>query len=281
MAISKLPTSASLKQVMDKFEEISLYDFSNIDIITASELPVSGKESQVCVITDVKPNKIIVDFDSSQHSFNNNDVFLKCYINDGVSYNFTIKSNNVEVNVNLRECLIKKNGAFVKGKAYIYIDGVWVDMDADMILYNAPYFYNQNLYGSFDRYSHTEHIDSAGLYSEFYHNKDGYMFVRNKGNSYNTSEQTIFTTNAINMTAYNKIQFDIKVVIVNGEFSLGSTSDKRLTINPRHTFTSNFDGVIEVDVSSIKQDMYVGFSSYANIYSGDVKVTFRSIKFLT
>ena len=34
MAISKLPTSASLKQVMDKFEEISLYDFSNIDMAT-------------------------------------------------------------------------------------------------------------------------------------------------------------------------------------------------------------------------------------------------------
>ena len=30
MAISKLPTSASLKQVMDKFEEISFQDFSSI-----------------------------------------------------------------------------------------------------------------------------------------------------------------------------------------------------------------------------------------------------------
>ena len=41
MAISKLSTSASLKQVMDKFEEISIQDFSksNIDIITAKTLP--------------------------------------------------------------------------------------------------------------------------------------------------------------------------------------------------------------------------------------------------
>ncbi len=34
MAISKLSTSASLKQVMDKFEEISIQDFSSIDVIT-------------------------------------------------------------------------------------------------------------------------------------------------------------------------------------------------------------------------------------------------------
>ena len=36
MSIEKLPTSASLKEVMDKFEEISFQDFSSIDIITAS-----------------------------------------------------------------------------------------------------------------------------------------------------------------------------------------------------------------------------------------------------
>ena len=42
MAINKLPTSASLKEVIDKFEEISFKDFSSIDIITASKLPTNG-----------------------------------------------------------------------------------------------------------------------------------------------------------------------------------------------------------------------------------------------
>ena len=62
MAISKLSTTASLKQVMDKFEEISLKDFSSIDIITASELPASGKEGQICIITDTEPNNIYLDY---------------------------------------------------------------------------------------------------------------------------------------------------------------------------------------------------------------------------
>ena len=280
MAISKLPTSASLKQVMDKFEEISLYDFSNIDIITASELPVSGKEGQVCVITDVKPNKIIVDFDDSLHSFNNGDVFLKCYINDGASYDFIVKSNNIQININLRECLIRKNDSFIRGKAYIYINDVWVDMDSSIVLYDAPYFFNQNLYGSFDLAWYSQHIPSTGLYTEFYHDKDGYMYICNKGNSYESSYQGIVTTNAINMIPYSKIQFDIEAVVTNGELHLGITNDKRMQVNPKYTLSSNFNGVIELDISNINQDMYVGFSATANTYSGKVEVIFRSIKLL-
>ena len=61
MTISKLPTSASLKQVMDKFEEISLADFSSVNIITASELPSKGKEGQICIITNITPNNIFLD----------------------------------------------------------------------------------------------------------------------------------------------------------------------------------------------------------------------------
>ena len=41
MTISKLPANASLKQVMDKFEEISFQDFSSMDIITSTELPIT------------------------------------------------------------------------------------------------------------------------------------------------------------------------------------------------------------------------------------------------
>lgn len=280
MAISKLHTSASLKQVMDKFEEISLYDFSNIDIITASELPVSGKEGQVCVITNVKPNKIIVDFDDASYSFNNGDIFLKCYINDGVSYNFIVESNNIKININLRECLIKKNNSFVRGKAYIFMSGKWVDMDSSMVLYDAPYFFNQDVYGNFDRYTYTQHSPSEGLYSEFYSNKNGYMYMYNQSNSNLSSVQSIVTTNTINMIPYKKIQFDIKATIFSGVLHLGLTHDKGYEVNPKYTLSSSFDGIIEIDISNVNQDMYVGFSTSAGLYGGSVKVEFRSIRLL-
>ena len=79
MAISKLSTSASLKQVMDKFEEISLQDFSksNIDIITAKTLPSVVKEGQIVIITQNTPNKIYVSFDTNEISLSNNDILLQ------------------------------------------------------------------------------------------------------------------------------------------------------------------------------------------------------------
>ena len=77
MAISKLSTTASLKQVMDKFEEISLQDFSSIDIITSSELPAKVKEGQIVIITQNTPNKIYVSFDTKEISLSNNDILLQ------------------------------------------------------------------------------------------------------------------------------------------------------------------------------------------------------------
>ena len=61
MSIEKLPTSASLKQVMDKFEEISLQDFSNIDIVVKNELPKDVKENMIVIISDITPSKILAD----------------------------------------------------------------------------------------------------------------------------------------------------------------------------------------------------------------------------
>ena len=68
MAISKLSTSASLKQVMDKFEEISIQDFSrsNVDIITAKTLPSVVKEGQIVIITQNTPDKIYVSLNSEK-----------------------------------------------------------------------------------------------------------------------------------------------------------------------------------------------------------------------
>ena len=44
MAISKLPTSASLKEVMDKFEELSFQDFvKGFDVEVRSDLPNEAK----------------------------------------------------------------------------------------------------------------------------------------------------------------------------------------------------------------------------------------------
>ena len=58
MPINKLPIEASLKEVMDKFEEISLIDLSKIDIVVKNELPSIVKNGQIVVIYKKVANKI-------------------------------------------------------------------------------------------------------------------------------------------------------------------------------------------------------------------------------
>lgn len=280
MAINKLSTNASLKDVMDKFEEISLYDFSNIDIITASELPTYGKEGQICIITSNKPNKIIVDFERDHHSFDENDIFLKCYTNDGDYFDFVVKSKNITININLRECFVKRGDSFTRIKSYIYINGIWVYMNKDMPLYQAPNFLNQDVYGSFYRHEYSDHVESTGLYTEFYYNKDGYMYAKSQGNSTLQSVQNILTSNAIDVSSYSKIQFDLKATIHNGELNLGLSSYKGSEVNPKRVLTYDYDGIIEFDISNINQYMHVGFLIKGYTNGGKAEVFFRSIKLL-
>ena len=78
MAISKLPTSASLKEVMDKFEEISLQDFSSIDIVVAEQLPGTVKDGKIVIIEEEKINKIICNTKPYEDvPLNNNEVYIK------------------------------------------------------------------------------------------------------------------------------------------------------------------------------------------------------------
>ena len=87
MSIEKLSTSASLKDVIDKFEEISFQDFSSVNIITASELPSKGKEGQLCIITNITPNNIFLDY--KERELSENDIFIQTNIpsNDNGYYN--------------------------------------------------------------------------------------------------------------------------------------------------------------------------------------------------
>ena len=130
MTISKLPTSASLRQIMDKFEEISLQDFSSIDVITASELPVSGKEGQVCIVTDTEPNNIY--FDYTKPSMSNTDIFIQ-YYNDELYETFQVSSKNKKINLKIRNVIQVKNNVQVNVKGYIYKDANWIALEPEKI----------------------------------------------------------------------------------------------------------------------------------------------------
>ena len=135
MAINKLPTNASLKDVMDKFEEISFKDFSSIDVITASELPANGKEGQLCIITDVEPSKIYFDYVTP--TLLESEIFIQYFMID--SYDtFTVKDNLSNINLKIRRIVQNKNGTTSGVEGYIYINNVWKSLMPQQIdLYNT------------------------------------------------------------------------------------------------------------------------------------------------
>jgi hypothetical protein len=74
MAISKLPTSASLKEVIDKFEEISLQDMDSVNIKVMSSLPRSAKEGDIIILNSYEYTKVIVA--RKEPNLNNNEIWL-------------------------------------------------------------------------------------------------------------------------------------------------------------------------------------------------------------
>ena len=122
MTISKLPTSASLKQVMDKFEEISLQDFSSIDIITASELPSVVKEGQIVIITQNTPNKIYVSLSNDEINLNQNDILLQ--VSSQNTNKKPLYCRDKEICLTYKSCI--QNEKYLE--SYYGEDGEWVQI---------------------------------------------------------------------------------------------------------------------------------------------------------
>lgn len=126
MAISKLPTSASLKEVMDKFEEISLQDIESIDIKVLTSLPSTVVNNQIVIITN-NPSEL-----NSQVYFTNRGTAIPVG-KLGISYSIT--ENEKVLNLNFGNTLAKiyldkayknNNGKLNSVKCYLGKEGKWI-----------------------------------------------------------------------------------------------------------------------------------------------------------
>lgn len=122
MSINKLTTNASLKQVMDKFEEISLKDFFNIDVIIRSELPKEVKDGQVVIISSISGKVYICKERPSNLS--DGDVFIEIDLaNSFVNMPMLSKATNIEIP--LHKAIQVVGGTDVKVECYVGVDGAW------------------------------------------------------------------------------------------------------------------------------------------------------------
>lgn len=126
MSIEKLSTNASLKDVMDKFEEISLQDFSSIDIITEAVLPNEVKNGQIVVVTETNPSEITLYFDKPSNP-SEGDIWIKCFYESREKFYIKAKNKKIELNVFGAEQYVR--GEFVSVDSYIGVNNEWVSMN--------------------------------------------------------------------------------------------------------------------------------------------------------
>lgn len=145
MTISKLPTSASLKEVIDKFEEISLINgLMNVDIISSNVLPSEGRDGQVCIITDNPTNNIIL----SQFEEDNPKTLETIFVLLSKVKNTNIVKFGIKTKLDLYFLSVCQGDQRLD--SYIYKNGEWVLLTkSQYFLLKDKEILNTDIFGNF------------------------------------------------------------------------------------------------------------------------------------
>ena len=128
MSIEKLSTNASLKDVMDKFEEISLSDFSNIDIVAKNELPREVKNGQIVVISN-NYNNITVGYDYPSSPVAN-DIFIRIVDKNQCKFEVGI---NKKIDVYVFGAWKYNGSTWGRINSYIGLNNEWFPMNKEIL----------------------------------------------------------------------------------------------------------------------------------------------------
>ena len=241
MAISKLPTSASLKQVMDKFEEISLQDFSSIDIMTISELPNEVKEGQLVIISKYNPNSIILN--SYKPSLSENDIFVELHKVEketDIFKRFTIKTKDATVFLHVKNIIQNINGKEEKLDGYIGINNEWV-----ALMKKELYIYNNG----------DKCLDVTGGFTDLSEYSCDFKFNSTHMTTTVSSNRSanLFTTNKIDLSDFSFLRFKIETDNYNGYGQVGVSTDTTVAYSePKNVIASKvFSNIVEANGESV------------------------------
>ena len=291
MAISKLPTSASLRQIMDKFEEISLQDFSSIDIVVAKQLPNTVKDGKIVIIEEEKINKIICNTKPYEDvPLNNNEVYIKLNNHED---NLALKCeivNNIHLFSYYISAIYKKiDGTITHCKdIYMGIDGAWVK-----VLNNTKVDIFAN--GKFkDGLSLKVGYTNSGTCIEDISNEsDPYpncIYIEQETYSEYGSASCVMNK-PIDVTNYNKLAFvleSLRFVNVSGTVDLylglhtqsqGSPSSLKAKYSRRVTNTVDSTLSCEIDISNLTGEHYIQLGIYGSGKASGIEYYISNIYF--
>ena len=144
-----------------KNEEIA--NSGGLDIISATELPATGKENQICVITDIPTDKFILSYEASDHT-DESAIFGEMLLKPS-SASFTVNSGSISQKHTF--FAFSQNGD--TKPSYIYQNNNWNTFTPDYFYVVNNSTFNTNVFGDFieynDRFSKGDYvtISSSGL----------------------------------------------------------------------------------------------------------------------
>ena len=182
-----------------------------LDIICASELPATGKENQICVITDNPTGKILLSMDSNVSDLNENDILIRLTSSD--SY-YSLNDNNIEIRLTIGNVTQNNNVL----DAYVYRNSEWVDLSlgTEYMFKDGEWF--ESKFGKFQ-------ITSIVGSSNFEIAADGRIYVRAgyQGNMF------VKSTKFVDFSPYSSLIFTIEDYKNDGGSSLIRIYDENNT----------------------------------------------------
>ena len=289
MSIEKLSTSASLKEVMDKFEEISLQDLSSINIKVLSELPSVAKEDDIVLICNYEYTKIILS--ANEPTLNNNEIWLGIAVNKEAN----IKANKVDFISTVVDCYIKINNQLKKVNVYKYSSGKFVHINGDLDIYIAPSCYNTDITGGLRSRGYTGDTSSQKTNSKTDTDNGIELFIERS--STGTSLRNLHTSSKIDLTQYKTFEVKYKIVSLKGTndhvlFYVGlatsnSEEGKLPLVNSFSSYKMNNNMVdnvgaeytVSIDVSNLTSALYPKVAIYVgSAYS--LKILIQSMRLI-
>ena len=212
-----------MASLISKVDNIS----GGLDIISATELPATGKENQICVITENPVDKFIItpNVDYTSNVGNEIVVYTGTPYTSGLQSGYFLTSGLNNITEYYFDKIIQNSE---RKNSYIYINSTWEQMTKAYISWlENGIFMNSELFGG-----HTNN-------SWFTINSEGVTFK--PSTSFNTNVG-IATKNRIDFNIYNKVSLKIKTVNPTGWlYLMAIDSTTRLNENGSETSLSNLN----------------------------------------
>ena len=286
MTIEKLTTSASLKQVMDKFEEIKFSSFFNLNITTSNSLPDTGVEGQLHIVTKHDPNNIYMEQDKP--SLKEKDIFVK--IETKTPYReFKLSATGRTITTRCRNIIQIQNDKEVVLYGYIRINQKWVsliDLKLDVFLEGTGDItaitggYNIYTYSKYQENKESVTIDTSCIK----------VNTKATSNSSYGSYANVVSKRGIDVTSYSKLKVQASFGYTMPSNAQGfckfgittssSTTDNSFILKDSFTYKAgslevHSRKIFEFDVSDLMGEFY--FKAMAESTYGSTETTIHNI----